>query len=257
LRAGRYKLPPDVKKVAHIWMRTKDIVSRGNRRTLAGDFRELCNDLGFLDPKYEEKFRNLCILKLETFIGNEGRRLKGIAFTEDPITGDRTWAPWTAAWIEDGWDGETAPPAGSAPAPLSYSQQVEPSQRLEDIVAHLRLLIPLLSVEEIERLLDSQFKLLRERMVNARVARSITTWTEASLEERSARRENETPTEVTRSGHEEHERPTGVKEGTQEQGEAVVATSSRHKETASLVQESLKREPGKPIRLGEQSQKGH
>ncbi|KAI9763410.1 MAG: hypothetical protein M1840_000541 [Geoglossum simile] len=233
LRAGRYKLPPDVKKVVHRWMRAKNIVSRGSKRPLAGDFRDLCSNLGFLDPKYMENFRNLCILKLETFIGNEGRRLKGIAFIEDPTTGARTWAPWTAAWMEDDWDGETAPPTGSAPAQLPYNQQVETSQRLEDIVAHLRLLIPLLSTEEIERLLDSQFKLFRERAVSAHVARSITTWTEASLEECSARRENETLTEATRS-------VTEVIERTCEQRGAVGATNSRHNEA---TKGPLKKEP--------------
>ncbi|KAI9778005.1 MAG: hypothetical protein M1839_008410 [Geoglossum umbratile] len=241
VRSGRYMLPPDVKKAARRWMRTNDVVGRIGRSVQAEQhFSDLCGELGFLDTKYPEDLRIRCITKLESFIANEGARLRGLAFTEDAATGERMWAQWTTAWMEDGWDGETALPQVGAPHDI---QQVDIDKQLVAISIGLGSLAPLLSAEQIERLLEEQFKLFEGSAVSTRVAGTIATWAETAPQERSVLTRDEIPAEAVHDGH-KHGRWVKLKYRSQNLDGGANAESSGHKGSAEGGQKPDEANPG-------------
>ena len=86
--------------------------------------------------------------------------------------------------MKGNWGGG-ATPTRDISISLPDNQLVDASQRLGEVATQLRSLIPLLSTDQIEGLLDDQFELFEGRTVSARVARSITAWAEAGQKERS------------------------------------------------------------------------
>ncbi|KAH0541814.1 hypothetical protein FGG08_003769, partial [Glutinoglossum americanum] len=176
--SGNYRFPPHVKKTVRRWMVDKNIIKDDGSADFKAAFSQLCDTLKFSDPKFSKEFRDICIQKLERFVRNEGARLRGIAYTVNGPTGERHWASWTALWMDDDWDGDTEAPA-VAPAPTEEEANV--NQELARVEEELRRLVPLLSAEGVEGLLDHLIKLCEDHRASPRVARLLAKWTETEL----------------------------------------------------------------------------
>jgi hypothetical protein len=113
-----YYFPHEVKVAILRWMRRQDGPMGFKRHTLWAA-------LGFLDESKDAKFREKCQEKAKTFIQNQTVYFKGKQYTQDE-DGNRIWAPWTAAWLEDDWDGNTNPPTSPSSSVLAPKPQQTP-----------------------------------------------------------------------------------------------------------------------------------
>lgn len=182
-------------------MLIRDIVRKNSSSEFDDAFQDLCDDLSFLDPKYPTALRKLCALKLVGFIQNEGFRLRGTAYTVDSVTGERVWAPWTAAWLEDDWDGDPKPPSIPPSAQPRTDKEDDIKRRLANVVWELQSLVPLLPTEDVGRLVDLCKRLCDSRDTSSSAEGSPKMRTETGLEEHSGQRRRSRFTEAVHCRH--------------------------------------------------------
>jgi hypothetical protein len=107
----KYTLPLSTKRVITRWMRERDQVNMdgGNMRARE-NVMKLMKVLDLDNPLHDKRFRAKVKEKVLGYIRNVGVKFRGVQYQEDVITKKRVWAPWTAKWLDDDWDGDTRPP---------------------------------------------------------------------------------------------------------------------------------------------------
>ena len=144
----RYTLPHSIKRVITRWMRECDQINmEGGSLQARENMINLMTALDLENPAHNKKFRAKVKEEVASYVRNTGVKFRGVQYQEDIITKKREWAPWTAKWLDDDWDGDIRPP------------QKERDNRLIDSVIS--------SVEEVFQLPEEQVSQFVTRFFDA------------------------------------------------------------------------------------------